>query len=220
MPFTADQFFDVFRAYNEAVWPSPLAFIIAAFAVILVAFRDGAYGGRLPAVFLAVVWLWMGVVYHALFFRAINPAAIVFAALFVLQACLFVWFGVVRRRLTFDVSMNAAGTAGAVLLTYALAIYPALSHLLGHRYPEAPTFGLPCPTTIFTFGLLLWVGPKVPRVLLIIPALWSVVGTVAALQLGMWEDYGLAAAAVIATAILLFSGRSADHRIIHVAHQS
>jgi hypothetical protein len=187
---------------------------------VIVAFRDGAYGGRLPAIFLALLWLWMGIVYHAMYFRSINPAAIVFAALFVAQAILFLWFGVARDRMSFHPLANAAGVTGALLLAYALVGYPALSYLIGHRYPETPTFGLPCPSTIFTFGLLLWAGPRVPRSLLIIPVAWSVIGTVGAVQLGMWEDYGLAVAAILTTAIVFVPARESHHPAPRIARPS
>jgi hypothetical protein len=48
-----------------------------------------------------------------------------------------------------------AGTCGALLVFYAMVIYPLLDSVLGHGSPQAPLFGVtPCPTTIFTFGLL------------------------------------------------------------------
>ena len=65
-----------------------------------------------------------------------------------------------------------------------------LGYFLGHRYPAAPSFGLPCPTTIFTLGLLLWKRDKMPAWLFLIPLLWSAIGFSAALVLGMKEDVG------------------------------
>jgi hypothetical protein len=44
------------------------------------------------------------VAYHAVFFTRINPAAWFFAALFVGEALAFLWFGVLKRRLAFDVA--------------------------------------------------------------------------------------------------------------------
>ncbi|MCB9087783.1 MAG: gamma-glutamyl-gamma-aminobutyrate hydrolase family protein [Calditrichae bacterium] len=32
-------------------------------------------------------------------------------------------------------------------------IYKCIENLFGPVYPEAPLFGVPCPTTIFTFGI-------------------------------------------------------------------
>jgi len=61
----------------------------------------------------------------------------------------------------------------------------------GHRYPRVPTFGLPCPTTIFTLGILLLASFPFPKSVFIVPFLWSVVGTSAAFQLGVLQDLSL-----------------------------
>jgi len=56
-------------------------------------------------------------------------------------------------------------------------------------------FGVaPCPTTIFTIGMLLLARGRWVVWLSIIPLLWSLVGLAAALQLGIPEDFGLPAA--------------------------
>ncbi len=86
---------------------------------------------------------------------------------------------------------------------YALIIYPMLSYFNGHIFPASPTFGLPCPTTIFTFGILLWTSQRVPIFLLIIPFLWSLVGGSAAFLLGILEDTGLPIAGMLAVFLLV-----------------
>ena len=207
MPFTVEQFFEVFRQYNEAVWPAQVVAVVDAFIAIGAAVYGGRRGGRLVALVLAVLWLWMGAVYHLQFFRSINPAAILFAAAFVTEAGLLIWIGVVQARLAFEPRRDAAGVLGGILVLYALVVYPEIGSALGHSYPAAPTFGLPCPTTIFTFGLLLWARPRVPYSLVIIPALWAVVGSFAAVQLGVGEDTGLAVSALVALPILLRHSR-------------
>lgn len=70
--------------------------------------------------------------------------------------------------------------------------------------PALPTFGLPCPTTIFTLGILLFTKPPVPRSVFIVPLLWSAIGTSAAVQLGIPQDYGLAVAGLIGVSYILF----------------
>lgn len=207
MPFTVEQFFAVFSRYNEAVWPAQAIAVIDAVIAIGAALHGGRRAGRLAAIVLAALWLWMGVVYHLQFFSRINPAAVVFAAAFVVEAGLLFWFGVVRGQLVFEPRRDTTGVLGAILLVYALVIYPKLGSALGHAYPAAPTFGLPCPTTIFTFGLLLWARPRVPFSLLIVPVLWAVVGSVAALQLGVGEDAGLAVSALVALPLLVMHSR-------------
>src|SRR4029079_10799091 len=86
---------------------------------------------------------------------------------------------------------------GATML-YALVGYPLIGYAIGHTYPAAPTFGVPCPTTIFTLGMLVWATPPRSRVVVVIPALWSVVALFAAIRFGMWEDFGLVVAAGVA----------------------
>ena len=103
--------------------------------------------------------------------------------------------------------MNIYGITGAVFIIYALLIYPVLGHLLGHIYPKSPTFGLPCPMTIFTFGLLLWTDSKIPKYVLIIPFLWSVVGFSAAVNLRIYEDFGLLLAGLLGTILIIIRDR-------------
>jgi hypothetical protein len=45
--------------------------------------------GLLSGIILAFLWLWMGIVYHFIYFSQINPAAKFFGALFILQGLLF-----------------------------------------------------------------------------------------------------------------------------------
>jgi len=209
MPFTIDDFLDVFRRYNEAVWPAQWILVILAVVAVVAAFRARRLTSA-PAVILAVLWLWVGIVYHLAFFRAINPAAVVFGGLFIVQAGVFLWLALRKPAIRFTVRRDAAGLLGGLMIVFALIIYPSLGWLVGHRYPAAPTFGLPCPTTVFTFGLLLWALPALPRRVLIIPVLWSLVATLAAFQLGMVEDFSLSIAALLASGVALRRERRAE----------
>ena len=202
IPFTIDQFLDVFRRYNEAVWPAQWVLVLLAAATVVAALRMRR-PTRIPLLLLSVLWLWMGIVYHFVFFRSINPAAALFGALFVIQAALLMWLASRKPVRHFTLRRDSAGVLGVSMIVFALIIYPLLGSILGHRYPYAPTFGLPCPTTVFTFGLLLLARPAVPRSAFIIPVLWSAVATSAALQLGMMEDLSLPVVAIIASVVAL-----------------
>jgi hypothetical protein len=97
--------------------------------------------------------VFVGLLYHATFFRAINPIALVFGALFVAQAIVLIWSGVLHDRLAFAPDNGARSLAGAVMVLYALLIYPLLGLAFGHVYPASPVFGVaPCPMVIFTFA--------------------------------------------------------------------
>jgi hypothetical protein len=107
---------------------------------------------------------------------------------------------------------------GGLLIAYALLVYPTIGHWLGRGYPYSPAFGVaPCPMAIFTFGLLLWADGKIPAPLMIIPYFWVLVGTSAALFLGVREDLGLLAAGLLTGACFL--GRHpAARKAVRTAH--
>lgn len=212
MPFTIDQFLDVFRRYNEAMWPSQWLLHILAIAVIVLALRGSPRDGRTVSGMLASLWLWAAVIYHLSFYWSISGGALLFAALFVAEAVLLFVIGVYQGRLVFRARADAAGFAGAAIVVYALVVYPVLAYGFGHRYPALPTFGVPCPTTIFTLGILLWAAPPVPWRLLVVPLLWAAVATMAVLDLGMREDFGLTGAALVTTSIMWLRSRRRPRR--------
>lgn len=204
LPFTTEQFLRVFESYNSSIWPLQFVLFIVGLLLIALAIWKRGFSDQAIGIGLALLWLWMGVAYHLLHFAAINATAYAFGSVMIVQALLLFHAGVIRPRLSFQPAWNKYGVAGGLLLVYALAIYPALGFLFGHRYPFSPTFGVPCPTTIFTFGMLLWTDRPVPKHLLVIPLLWAVVGSSAAWLLGVWEDLGLLVAGVVAGAMLLY----------------
>jgi hypothetical protein len=203
IPFTIEQFFQVFEKYNQAIYPIQFALILVAIVVIFLAASRKQSRSKIISGLLGLLWLWTGIVYHLIFFTTISPPAYLFGTLFILQGLLFLYEGVARSRLSFSVSQRFDGILGAVFIAYALVIYPIIGYGLGRIFPASPTFGAPCPTTIFTFGLLLWMDREIPWSLLIVPALWSIVGTSAALSFGVKEDFGLLVAATMGTAAIV-----------------
>ena len=202
LPFTIDQFLGVFRQYNETVWPLQWALNFLAVVAVAAAVAEKRRASNVVVIILAFLWIWTGVAYHLVFFRPINPAATLFGALFLAEGMLIAWLGLVRRALRFERRTDLRGVIGYLLIFYGLIAYPAIGYALGHRYPAAPTFGVPCPTTIFTFGMILLSAGR-PWALIVVPVLWSILGMSAALQLEMWEDLGLVVAAVVSTVIVI-----------------
>jgi hypothetical protein len=143
----------------------------------------------------------MGVAYHFAFFTGINPAAWMFGAAYLAAAGLFAWHASAGK-LRFARPAGANGATGLAVISYALVGYPTIGWLAGHAYPYMPTFGLPCPTTIFTLGVLLLARGPVSLWLLVVPFAWTIIGTVAAVKLGVIQDLGLPVAAVIVASVL------------------
>ena len=92
VPFTASEFLDVFAAYNQALWPLVAMLWLLTALVMVAALARASAPPMLPRLLLAGHWLWAGLVYHALFFTAIDPAAWLFAAMFVTQGVMLVTF--------------------------------------------------------------------------------------------------------------------------------
>ena len=207
LPFNVEQFLQVFKEYNLYVYPFQTVLYALAGVIIFLSMKRTTWTGRIINAILAFLWLWMGIVYHFLFFTAINKAAYLFSGLFIVQGILFIYYGVITNRLTYRFSPNIVGFTGATLIIFSLVVYPLLGYSIGHVYPASPTFGLPCPTTIFTFGALLWNDRKVGFGILFIPFLWSIIGFSAAIKLGMREDAALLIAGITTVAILLFKKR-------------
>jgi len=191
IPFTVEQFFDVFGTYNTAIWPAQILAYVLGIVALALAFRESKLSTRIVSGILALFWIWMGVFYHMVHFSVINPAAWIFGSFYILL--------------------------GGCFILYAMVVYRLLGISFGHSYPRAPIFGVaPCPTTIFTFGILLWAIKSVPAYLLVIPLIWSIVGMSAAVNLRVPQDYGLVVAGVLGTALILIQSRKAKR----VAQQS
>lgn len=206
LPFTHDQFLALFREYNRALWPALVLLWLATLIALVQLRRGWPNASRVLAALLVLHWAWAGAVYHLGFFRRINPAAVVLGVLFLLQTALLLWRGVIRRGLTFTPSPAIWSGVGFALVLYAL-VYPLLGILSGLKYPALPTFGVPCPTTILTAGLLLLAPRKEARILGGIPVLWAGIGGSAAFVLGVRADLVLLLAGVLLLAYMFAPAR-------------
>ncbi len=197
IPFTVDQFYGVFKAYNTAVWP--MQFPLLALGVLAIVFltRRRSYSSVGISAILSTLWVWQALAYHLAFFTVINPLAYAFAAVFLAAATAFFWQGVIRHKLIFQPVSGWRAWAGWGLLIFAFLIYPAWTYFMGHRYPAFPTFGLPCPTTLFTIGLLAFLLKPYPRSVFVVPVAWCFVGSQAAFAFDVQADLGLIAAGAL-----------------------
>ncbi len=210
MPFTREQFMEVFKEYNLSVFPIQVMVVALALVSLWLLFKNIKNSSKFINTFLSFLWLWVGVVYHFIFFSPINTAAYFFSILFIAQAIIFFYYGVLKETLVYKPRKDSIGLIGWLFIIYSLLIYPILGIIAGHGYPYQPTFGLPCPTTIFTFGILLFSNNKIKWYLVIIPFVWSLIGFTAALILGIYEDVILLVSGFVA---IIINSRKLFHGI-------
>ena len=201
-PFTIEEFLRVFEDYNTSVFPVQLLFIAAGFAAIILVHKKGKSANRFITGFLALVWIWIGVVYHLYFFSSINKAAYAFGVLFIIQGLLFM-IEVFRKRLDYSLENTPWQYIGYFFILFGLLIYPVISYFLQGSFMKTISLGLPCPTTILSFGFLMLTGSKFPKYLLIIPSIWAIIGTGAAINFGVYQDYLMPVSAIMANIYLI-----------------
>lgn len=203
IPFTTEQFFSVFEKYNLMVFPFQWILILLGMFALFLIHSKYSSKNKLIGSFLGLLWLWTGIVYHIIFFTEINKLAFVFGGFFILQGVLILINTFLEDKLIFSFSSQAKNYFGYCFILFGLLIYPIISYFVQGTFSKTIVLGLPCPSTIFTFGFFMMAGNKFPKYLLIIPSLWAIVGVGAAIQFGVYQDFVMPIAAIIA-GIMIF----------------
>ena len=200
---TGEQLLEVFAAYNPQIWPLQFVAYLLGVAAVYFAVRKTAFSGRGIAAILAFFWLWVALMFWLpAVLQGFTPGYF-FVAIFIIQGLLFGMY-TIRPGLHFGSRPGLNTWIGRGILLYALAGYPLVGALVGHTYPRMSPFGLtPCPVVTFTFGLLLLTEQKVPKGLLIIPLLFTLIGFVW-VSIGMWEDIGMILSGLVGTGLILY----------------
>lgn len=197
IPFSKDVFLDLVARLNATFWPAEIATVLLGLLVLYLALWPRPRLARHPALFLAVAWLNVSVLYFGSYFTTLNWAAWPAAVLFALQGLLTLWFGVFRDRLTLRYRADAAGRIGAGCLVFAAVLYPLFGHLTGTGHAAMPMLAFaPGPTVLFTWGAFLLAADRPPLILLAIPFVWSFIGATAAYLIGLPADQILPPAAL------------------------
>lgn len=209
MPPDTETFLAVFADYNRAIWPAQIAGYLLGAAALVLAARGTKAAARAIFGILGLFWVVNGLGYHAGFFARVNPAAWAFAVLFAAQGGLLLWHAARGPDPGFALRPGWRRAVGLALIVYAMAVYPVLGAALGHSWPRAPVFSTaPCPTTIFTLGMLL-LAERPPGRLFALPLVWAAIGGSAVFLFGMTEDLGLVVAAAAAVPVLVRPTRRA-----------
>jgi hypothetical protein len=204
LPFTVEQFYDVFVQYNESVWPTQIVLYAVAIAVLALLVRARPAECRIIAGLLTLLWTWTAIAYYFVFFTRISGSGWVIGAGLLAGGLWLGWTGGIGGKIQFGLGRGWRGALGWLLILYALIAYQLIGLMVGHRYPAMPTFGLPCPVTIFTVGLLMLTVSPVPRSVFLVPALWGLFGGVSAtFLLGVYQDAGLLIAGIVSLVAML-----------------
>jgi hypothetical protein len=208
---TADQILSVFEAYNLEVWPMQAVAYLLGIVALFFAVKRTQGSSRIVSAILSFLWLWTGLVFCVFYFGPVFTGGYVMGILVIIQGVVL-FADAMRPRVTFHCEANLYSVMGILFVAYAMIGYPLVGHFVGHDYPRTLPFGLvPCPTTVFTFGLLVLADVKVPKRLIVIPTLFTI-GAVAPISLGILEDVGLLVAGVLGTAMILY--RDSKRRMI------
>ena len=197
IPFTTEQFFGIFERYNIAVFPAQWIILLLGIASLVLLHSRVQSKSKIIGCFLGLLWIWIGTVYHIAFFSEIAKPAFGFGALFIIEGTLLL-INALRGKLVFDYTGRPKDKVGYLFVLFALIIYPVIGYLIEGSMDRIIVMGLPCPSTIFTFGFLLFTSRSFPRFLLIIPSIWAVIGLGAAINFGVYQDWMLLISAVVA----------------------
>lgn len=200
--FTIDDLLLVFERLNLAVWPLQIIAYILGLMAVFFAIKQTKYSMKIILAILSFFWLWIGIVFCLIYWVPSYQYAYGFGVLCIIQGILFL-ISAFKPNLPDYPRSKLHATVGILFILYAMAAYPLIGYFLGHVYPKSLPFGLvPCPTTIFTFGLFLLIPKKFPRYYLVVPFIVAFVGLLAIYK-GVYEDIGLFFSGLIGTYLIL-----------------
>lgn len=217
LPFTRDQLFEVFTIANDRTHMlSTIAGYLGALGWVFLRRSPKRstftilYGG------LSLLWGWIAIGFFWGPFSSLASSSWPFGGLFLLQSAIFLRVAIRNPNRLPLPSTAWNQRIGIALEVYALVVYPSVGLLTGHHAGDLPWFGIaPCPSTIWTLGVLIGTG-GFGRKELMIPLAWCAVGLVAAARLGVVQDWGLGVAAGLAI-WLWMAGRPNRQNILATA---
>jgi hypothetical protein len=208
----------VFGRGNAAIWPMQLVWYASAVLIVGLALWPVRRSAQIICMLAAAYLAWIGIVFFGVVDRGGVGLAWLWAAVFILEAVLFLIAGLARRELVFAPRFDRwdlASVLGALFIAYALVGYPIIGLLSGHPLSTLPVFGLaPCVTVVFFFGLLLWAQAPAPLYLLPLLLAWALNAAPANLAMGHAADFVLIPAGVITALVILWRDRRSSWQTV------
>jgi len=209
-----NEFLAMFARGNAAIWPMQLVWYVSALAMMGLALWPTRRSTQLICLLAAAYLVWEGIAYFGVADSGISLNWL-WAAVFVLEAVLLLFAGLVRRDLVIAPRWDLASILGGAFIAYSLIAYPIIGMLGGHPLSTLPLFGLsPCATVIFFFGLLLWARPPAPTYLLPLLLAWGLQAAPSALATGIVVDAGMVVVGVTTAVVILWRDRTSSWQTV------
>lgn len=214
--FSPRTYYRMFELYHQDAWPAQLAAVALVVVIFALLRRGEAWCGPAIAGLLSACWVWVAFAFHVGRYATINPAGRYFAAAFVVQALLLFATGVVRKRLTFPRWGEGATRFAPGLFLLAIALPPLAGRAAGRTWGQVELVGLtPGATAVATIAVLLLSSPPAPRVLLVVPLAWCVIGGATLWALESAEAWVPIAVGVATSIAMVWRPRFLDRQSFH-----
>lgn len=202
LSFSIEEFLLVLESYNLAIWPFQIFAYILVISALLFSFKSTSYSAKIVLAILSFFWLFTGIVFCFLYWAPSHIFGYIFGICCVLQGLMFL-YSISRSDITIGSRDITHIFIGILFVLYAIIGYQIFGYFLGHIYPKFFAVGLvPCPTTIFTFGIFLIINKKIPIKYFAIPLVVSLGGILAAYK-GIYEDIGLLIVGISGTILII-----------------
>lgn len=173
MPST-ETFWEQMGTFNEVTFPVQILLIVLAIvAIFLMLFRSGNTSDILIKSFLALAYIWNGIVFFLVF--AWSLFSMFVSVLFIIAAILFV-IDIFKKKTRFQFPSRGWRQYITVVLLLLVFLYPLIGVALGHYYPKNCMPMAPCPLTVFAIALMAASLPHVDRKVYIVLLIWALMG--------------------------------------------
>jgi len=215
LSFSIKDFLQVLESYNLAIWPLQIFAYILVVVALFYSFKTTRYSLKIVLAILSFFWLFTGIVACFIYWAPSHIFGYIFGICCVLQGLLFL-YSINRSDITVGSPKITYTLIGISFILYAIIGYQISGYYLGHIYPKFFPVGLiPCPTTIFTFGIFLIIHNKIPIKYFVIPLMISLGGILAAYS-GIYEDIGLIIAGILGTILIIFRNAQVRRKEINI----
>ena len=162
--------------YHQDFWPLQIFALLSGLWILWLVFHPSARSDRLISTVLCASWSWVGAVFHFQYFSTISWAAWAFGGLFLLQAALFLVFGVMLNKIRYLPAPSMTRRVAVFIVLFALLGWPAITAAVSGDPAQAGFFGLSADaTSLATIGFILFARPVYRWLLLPLPLIWGLI---------------------------------------------